>query len=274
MQLRMLTLKVSSLNCCPSTLVLMVLVLVFAGFWRDNGDGLLRYDVGSWAMQFDRVENSFFLQCQHGHFLTRSDPCTPVLASEREAAGASRALCPHHCWRCILWPRAPLTLAPHCSHVKVSCGCCSGSHRSAFVAYESNMWIFVAGTANSHFHHCCSLEGVSRRRSIHRVCAVVLAAMKVGSSSSRASHSAARRASRLPETDVQSAKAAPAPFQTSIAQTPLLSWLHQHLYACPLGARPQKSHFFAQSHLRTCSVDVTVCTPSLFRRSCVRSRDT
>ena len=34
------------------------------------------------------------------------------------------------------------------------------------------------------------------------------------------------------------------------------------------------SQFFAQSNLRTCSVDTTVCTPSLLRRSCVRSRDT
>ena len=57
----MLTLKLSSLE----------LLTVDAGIdgagagvsWfleRDNGDCLLRLDVRSWAMQFDRVENSFF----------------------------------------------------------------------------------------------------------------------------------------------------------------------------------------------------------------------
>ena len=44
-----------------------------ADFWRDNGAGLLRHDARSWAMQFDRVENSF-LQCEDGHLSALSTP--------------------------------------------------------------------------------------------------------------------------------------------------------------------------------------------------------
>ena len=137
-------------------------------------------------------------------------------------------------------PLSPLTLAPPFSHVRISLG--TPGQRSALVAYDSSLRIFVAGTASGHSHHFWSLEGFSRERPIPSTPAAVLAS----------SHTNLRRSSKSFQelTDESRLRSCP----LSVVQTPSLSWLRLHLSAHPLDVYVSScSHFFAQSDLRTCS---------------------
>ena len=115
------------------------------------------------------------------------------------------------------------TLAPHFSHVRISLG--APGQRSALVAYDSSLRMFVVGTANSHSHHFWSLEGFSRGRSIPSTLAAVLAS----------SIRILEGHPSLPGTDGRIATAVPAPVKMAVVQTPSLSWLRLHLSAPPLG---------------------------------------
>ena len=158
--------------------------------------------------------------------MTRSDPCISVLSSGRAAFCASRALCPQHCWRCILRPLSPLTHSTFLACESLT-GCCSGQ-RLAFVAYESSLWIFVAGPASSHSHHFWRVSRVADQFpvSLQRLwhprlpCLPLLPRIQTS------------KASSLPRTDGRIETAVP--IQTTLVQTPLLSWLRLHLSAHPL----------------------------------------
>ena len=158
--------------------------------------------------------------------------CLLVDTSRRDVVCASRALCPHHCWRCILRPFFTCDPCFTFSHVRISLG--TPGQRSALVAYDSSLRMFVEGTASSHSHHFWSLEGFSRGRSIPSELAAVSGILNCPVSLFCLEKNIFEGRPSLPGIDGRIATAVPAPFQTTVVQTPLLSWLRLHLSAHPL----------------------------------------
>ena len=194
-------------------------------------------------MRFDRVE-SFFCQYEHGHFLARSDPCIPVLASKRLRFASAL---PTPLLEMYLRPHSPLALAPHFSHVRVSLSCCPGQATAA-CGYSSQVPQAAIPTTSGPLK-------VSRGGSIPSNPAAALASSTTLSPSS-ASHT---KSSKVKRTG-----------RRCLLQTPSLSWLRLHL-----SAHPQGMFLHATISLPRVTSELAaltlLCTPSLFRRSCVRN---
>ena len=250
------------------------------GACPDTWGDLLRHDIRSWGIQFDRVEYSF-RQYDHKYFLTRSTSCDSVLTSRRDNVWALYSC--HYRWKNFTSLSA-LTFAAHFSHVRISLGI--PDQRSALEVYDSSLRIFVIDIVSSHCHFW-SLKDFSRgpvRLQLFwyspLLCLPLLFCLRIFEG-----HTS------LAGTDGRIATTMSVPFQTTVVQTSSLSWLRLRLSAPPLGilllviislsrvaseltsySKPLSEVLRALSrHMDSGSCNVSECTSlSLFQRFHVR----